>query len=56
MEAKIIAEAGVFMGKWERECLVLLWERMRQRFDGVLSRKRGERKRGLLGGWTLEES
>ena len=32
------------MGKWERECLVLLWEGRRHGFDEVKQEERGEEK------------
>ena len=41
MEAKIRAEGGVFMGKWERECQVLALKR--------------EKVRGLSVKWRREE-
>ena len=41
MEAKIRAEGGVFMGKWERECQVLALGR--------------EKRRGLSVKWRREE-
>ena len=52
MEAKIRAEGGVFMGKWERECQVLALGREKVRGLSVKWR-REERKRGTFF-WRLD--